>query len=125
MLITTSCGKFEIELYSTDNPATVAEFESLVDQGYFNDCSVSKSENLLVFDTRTVTFDCATVDSLKLTGAGILAFFDQKLVISLSPLPDTRASIIGRVSKGLATVEALRDAGGVVFTIEAEQEGVI
>ncbi|KAG5373457.1 hypothetical protein CJU90_1159 [Yarrowia sp. C11] len=123
MLVTTSCGKFQLELYDQDNQAAVLEFESLVDLNQFSEKPVSKSNKFLgVAVSKTSP---PPVDSLKFTGAGIVAFLDKQLIISLAPIPDlTNASIFGRVSQGLAVVEALRDSPDpVIFSIEADSEG--
>lgn len=123
MLVTTSCGKFQLELYDQDNQAAVLEFESLVDLQHFSNKPVLKSDKYLAVSVPKTS--CSPVDSLKLTGAGIVAFFDSQLIISVAPIPDLlNASIFGRVSQGLAVVEALRDSSeAVIYSIEADAEG--
>lgn len=123
MLVTTSCGKFQLELYDQDNQAAVLEFESLVDLNQFSEKPVSKTDKYLGVSVSKTS--PPPVDSLKFTGAGIVAFLDKQLIISVAPIPDlTHASIFGRVSRDLAVVEALRDSSDpVIYSIEADLEG--
>lgn len=123
MLVTTSCGKFQLELYDQDNQAAVLEFESLVDLNQIAEKPISKSDKYLGVSVSKSS--PPAVDSLKITGAGIVAFLDKQLIISVAPIPElTNASIFGRVSQGLAVVEALRDSSDpVIYSIEADSEG--
>ena len=129
VVLQTNCGPFEVELYWQDAPKTCKNFYELSQSGYYNGTifhRVIKDFMIQGGDpTGTgrggssiygIKFEDEIKDTLKHTGAGILAMANSgpnsngsQFFITLAPTPwlDGKHTIFGRIKSGMEIIKRI------------------
>ncbi|KAB8337006.1 hypothetical protein FH972_021310 [Carpinus fangiana] len=129
VVIETTMGAIEFELYTEHAPRTCRNFATLAERGYYNDCPIHRVIPNFMVQTGDPTgtgrggssiygekFEDEIRETLRHTGAGILSMANagpntngSQFFITLAPTPwlDGKHTIFGRVKSGLRVVQRL------------------
>ncbi len=129
ILVETSIGNFELELYTKHAPKTCYNFETLAKIGYYENVIFHRVIRDFMIQSGDPTgtgrggesvfggyFEDESTKDLRFTGAGILAMANSgpntngsQFFISLAPTPwlDGKHTIFGRVSSGMNIIQKL------------------